>query len=94
MIPDILCGSSLMEPKYKIGQKVIIKLVKNQSQSARDSDIERYAGQRGTVTNYYWISPIKGEVFYIYNVQFGSGQKEIVLHEDEIEADTAKARKR
>jgi len=83
-----------MEPKYKIGQKVIIKPVKNQSQSARDSDIGHYAGQRGTVTNYYWMSPIKGEVFYTYTVQFGTGQKEIVLHEDEIEAEIVKAHKR
>ncbi|MFC1943655.1 hypothetical protein ACFLWO_03650 [Chloroflexota bacterium] len=83
-----------MEPKYKIGQKVIVKPVKNQSQSARDSDIGHYAGQRGTVTNYYWISPIEGKVFYTYTVQFGTDQKEIVLHEDEIEADTVKARKR
>ena len=83
-----------MEPKYNIGQKVIVKPVKNQSQSARDSDIGHYAGQRGTVANYYWISPDRSRVFYIYTVQFGTGQKEIVLHEDEIEADTAKARKR
>ncbi|GAJ23321.1 unnamed protein product, partial [marine sediment metagenome] len=28
-----------MEPKYKLGQKVIIKPVKNQLSSARESDI-------------------------------------------------------
>ena len=83
-----------MEPKYNIGQKVIVKPVKDRSQSTRDSDIGRYAGQGGTVTDYYWISPSMSDVFYIYTVQFGTGQKEIVLHEDEIEADTAKARKR
>ena len=83
-----------MEPKYKIGQTVIVKPVKNKSQSVRDSDIGHYAGQRGTVTNYYWISPIKGKFFYIYTVQFGTDQKEIVLHEDEIEASTAKAHKK
>jgi len=83
-----------MEPKYQIGQNVIIKPVKDQPQSARDSDIGQYAGQRGTVTNYHWISPRAGEVFYIYTVQLGPRQKEIVLHEDEIEADTAKARRR
>jgi len=94
MILDTPYGSSSMEPKYKIGQKVIVIPVKNQSQSARDSDIEHYAGQSGAVTNYYWISPIKGKVFYIYTIQFGTGQKEIILHEDEIEADTVKARKK
>ena len=83
-----------MEPKYNKGQKVIVKPVKGRSQSTRDSDIGRYAGQRGTVTDYYWLSPSMTDVFYIYTVQFGTGQKEIVLHEDEIEADTAKARKR
>ena len=83
-----------MEPKYNIGQNVIVKPVKNQSQSTRDSDIGYYGGQGGIVTNYYWINPNMGEVFYIYTVQFGFGQKEIVLHEDEIEADTLKARKR
>ena len=82
-----------MAARYNIGQKVIVKPVKNQSRSARDSAIGYYAGQRGTVTNFYWISPNRGEVFYIYTVQFGTGQKEIVLHEDEIEADTLKARK-
>ena len=83
-----------MEPKYKIGQKVIVKPVKSQSQSTRDSDIGHYAGQSGTVIDYYWISPNRGDVFYIYTVQCGTGQKEIVLHEDEIEADTVKARKK
>ncbi len=58
--------------------------------SARDSDIEKYAGQSGTVTNYYWISPQGGEVFYVYMVKIGAGKKEIVLHEDEIQADKAK----
>jgi len=94
MILGAFCGSSLMEPRYNIGQKIIVRPVKNQSQSARDSDIGRYAGEKGTVTNYYWISPEGSEVFYVYTVEFGAGQKEIVLHEDEIEADTARARRR
>ena len=83
-----------MEPKYNIGQTVTVKPVKNQSQSATDSNIGRYAGQRGTVTNYYWISPIKGKFFYIYTIRFGASQKEIVLHEDEIAAITVEARKK
>jgi len=28
-----------------------------------------------------------GEVFYIYTVKIGDDEKEIVLHEDEMEAD-------
>ncbi len=76
-----------MEPKYKIGQRVIAKPVQNQSLSARDSDIGQYAGQSGIVTDYYWIRPNAGEVFFIYTVKMGEGQEEIVLYEDEMEAD-------
>ena len=80
------CGD-LMEPKYKLGQKVIIKPVKNLTLSARDSDIGQYAGQSGIVTDYYWLRPNMGEVFYIYTVKIGDDEKEIVLYEDEMEAD-------
>ena len=76
-----------MEPKYKIGQKVIINPVKNQSSPARDADIERYAGQSGIVTDYYWLRPNTGEVFFIYTVRVGDNEKEIVLYEDEVKAD-------
>jgi len=76
-----------MAPKYEIGQKVVIAPVKNQRLSPRDSDIEAYAGQSGTVTNYYWIGSNRGEVFYVYTVQIASGKKEVVLHEDELAAD-------
>ena len=77
----------LMESKYKIGQRVIAKPVQNQSLSARDSDIGQYAGQSGIVTDYYWIRPNAGGVFFIYTVKIGDGQEEIVLYEDEMEAD-------
>ena len=76
-----------MEPKYKLGQKVIIKPVKNQSLSARESDIGQYAGQSGIVTDYYWIRPSAGEVFFVYTVKIGDSEKEIVLYEDEMKAD-------
>jgi len=79
-----------MEPKYHIGQKVIVKQFKTQLSSARNSDIAQYAGQSGTVTDYYWIRPNRGEVFYIYTVRIGTGQKDIVLHEDEMKADRVK----
>jgi hypothetical protein len=75
-----------MEPKYKLGQEVTIKLVKNQASSARESDIGLYAGQHGIVSDFYWIQPNMGGVFYIYTVKIGDGDKEIVLHEDEIKA--------
>ena len=75
-----------MAPKYKIGQKVMVKPVKNQHLSPRDCAIDAYAGQIGEVNNYYWVSPHRDEVFYIYIVRVGTGYKEIALHEDEIEA--------
>ena len=75
-----------MEPTYKLGQKVIIKLVKNQTLSARESDIGQYAGQRGIVADYYWIRPSMGGVFYVYTVKIRDSEKEIVLHEDEMKA--------
>ena len=75
-----------MAPKYDIGQKVIIRPVSEQPVSRRESDIESYAGQIGEVSNYYWISPRTGKVFYIYTIRVGVDFKELVLHEDEIEA--------
>ena len=75
-----------MSPKYEIGQKVIIRPVNDQPLSRRGCDIEAYAGQIGEVSNYYWMSPRTGDVFYIYTVRLGTDYKEVVLHEDEIEA--------
>jgi len=74
-----------MTPKYKIGQKVIIKSVKNQHLSPRDSDIGAYAGKSGKVTGYYSISLNRG-VFYLYTVRTETSYKDVVLHEDELEA--------
>jgi hypothetical protein len=74
-----------MRAKYKMGQKVIIKPVSDRL-SLRGSTLDSYAGQIGEVVNYYWISPRTGTAFYIYTVRTGAGGKELVLHEDEIEA--------
>ena len=75
-----------MTPKYQIGQKVIITPVKTQQLSPRDAALEPYAGQIGKVTDYYWISPDRGAgVFYIYAVLMEADQKELVVHEDELE---------
>lgn len=73
-----------MEPTYKLGQKVIIKLVKNQTLSARESDVGQYTDQHGIVTDYYWIRPNTGRVFYLYTVKIRDSEKEIVVHEDEM----------
>ena len=75
-----------MEPTYTLGQEVIIRPVKNQTSSARESDIGQYADQRGIVTDYYWIQPNAGGVFYVYTVKIGDSGKQIVLHEDEMKA--------
>ena len=73
-----------MEPKYKIGQKVKVRKPKSNSSALRESEIGQYAHQSGIVTNYYSIRPNFSEVFYLYTVNIRSGQKDIVLHEDEI----------
>ena len=75
-----------MNPKYEIGQKVVLRPNNNQPLPPRDCTIEPYVGQIGQVTDYYCISPHAGEVFYIYTVSFGAVYTEIALHEDEIEA--------
>ena len=75
-----------MDAKYEIGQKVIIKPVSDRPMTKRENDIESYTGQIGEISNYYWISPRTGKVFYIYNVRVGTDLKELVLYEDEIEA--------
>ena len=74
-----------MEHKYDIGQKVMIRPVSDQPVSQRESDIESYTGQIGEISNFYWINPRTGMVFYIYTVKVGSDFKELVLYEDEIE---------
>lgn len=78
-----------MGPKYDIGQRVIIRPVDEQNLSTREYDIAQYAGNIGEVTNYHWISPGTSEVFYIYTVRIGTGYKEMVLYEDEIETHRA-----
>jgi hypothetical protein len=72
--------------KYEIGQKVVIKPVSDQPATKRETDIDSYNGQIGEISNYYWISPRTGQVFYIYNVRVGTDLKELVLYEDELEA--------
>ena len=86
MIRETLGESRSVAPKYEIGQRVIITPADNRRLSHRDSDIEPYVGQSGKVTDYYWINSSSGEVFYLYTIQVRTGHKEIVLHEDELEA--------
>ncbi|MCK5577552.1 MAG: hypothetical protein KAI14_04465 [Dehalococcoidales bacterium] len=73
-------------PKFNKGQRVTISPVRNMPMSPRDSDIEPYTGQVGQVTGYYWIRPGTGDkFFYLYTVRVGNSDREIVVHEDEIE---------
>lgn len=75
-----------MDAKYRIGQQVTIRPVKDKRLPPKDADIEQYAGRVAKVTNYYWIQPAKGKTFYIYTVRIGEDMKEIVVHEDELSA--------
>ena len=70
-----------MGPKYEIGQKVTISLVNNQRQTPQDDNAEHYTGQRGEITDYYWISPGVNAVFYLYTVRVCAGLTELVVHE-------------
>lgn len=75
-----------VQPKYMVGQKVLIQPADDQGMTQRENDIVQYAGEVGVVSNYYWMNPPSGRVFYIYNVRVGENMKEIAVYEDEIEA--------
>jgi hypothetical protein len=77
--------NNVIKPRYVKGQKVIIKPVTETGLSQRENDLNKYSGQVGEVSKYYWISPRTGQVFYIYNVRVGVDKKEIVVYEDEME---------
>jgi hypothetical protein len=76
---------NVIKPRYIKGQRVIIRPVSEKGLTQRENDINLYAGQVGEVSNFYWISPRTGQVFYIYNVRVGRERKEIVVYEDEME---------
>ena len=74
-----------MAPRYTVGQKVMITPVENQHPTARDSDIRTYAGRSGKVTDFYWVDTGMSEAFYMYTVRLEDDDKDIVLHEDELQ---------
>ena len=76
--------NNTMVAKYTIGQKVTITPVKNQQAIPRGCTIESFAGQTGEIVDYHWINLPAGEVF-IYTVRIETTDKEVVLHEDELE---------
>lgn len=74
-----------MDPKYIIGQKVVIQPASTQDATQRENEISQYAGQIGKVSDFFWISPRTGQIFYIYNIRVGRQRKEVVVYEDELE---------
>jgi hypothetical protein len=77
---------NVMKPRYVKGQKVVIQPVSEKGLTQREYDINMFAGQVGEISNYYWISPRTGQIFYIYNVRVGKDRKEIVAYEDELQS--------
>jgi len=75
-----------MAAKYLPGQRVRVKM-SGAGRAPRSGSLDTYAGQTGEVTNYYWLSPNGAQAFYLYTVRLEPGHKEIVLYEDEIEAE-------
>ena len=76
-----------MAGAYEKGQKVVVEPVKNHELSPRDSALELYAGEIGTIIDVYWISMGAGaKNIYVYTVRIENEDKEIVVHEDEIRA--------
>jgi hypothetical protein len=73
-----------MKPQYRVKQQVVIKPPDYRSPDPRSSTLDKYAGQVGTIVNYYWISTHLGGTFYTYMVKVESTGDEIVVHEDEI----------
>ena len=74
-----------MPAAYEIGEEILIKPFSEQGLSLRESTLTPYAGQTGKITNYHWIVPPAGEVFYLYTVVVDNGNKELILYEDEIQ---------
>ena len=73
-----------MAPRYKVGQKVIVNPAKS-GQDTRDANLENYAGKRGIVENYHWISPPGSpEDVFLYTVHLEHSDKDLVLYDDEL----------
>jgi hypothetical protein len=72
-----------MPAAYEVGQRVKVKSASDQNLSTRATALQPYTGQTGIISNYHYIEPPTGKVFYLYTVRIR--EKEIVLYEDEIE---------
>ena len=82
-----------MPAVYEIGEQVLIKPIGQDGLSVREAALAPFSGQTGVVTNFYWITPPTGEVFYLYTVQVPGNDKELTLYEDEITNRTERAAK-
>ncbi|MFC1872485.1 hypothetical protein ACFLYV_02040 [Chloroflexota bacterium] len=74
-----------MDAKYHVGQEVVVYPVDEVHDAVRGGYVNRLSGHVGQVKEYFWINPNPGSYFYVYTVKLGSGNEEVVLHEDEIE---------
>ena len=74
-----------MTGKFEKGQKVIIRPAGENPGSPRDASLEPYVGRNAQVTDFYRITFRDGKSVYLYTVQTEKDQKELVLHEDELE---------
>ena len=74
-----------VKPRFIKGQKVIIKPVDEKGTTRREYSVNEYAGQVGEISDFFYISPRTGQIFFIYNVRVGRERKEVVVYEDELE---------
>lgn len=84
MVDKLTKKAAAETPKYQIGQKVIVTLPKTHNGYLRRSKLEPYVGQVGEVRNYYHMSTIRGEVFYIYTVNIGPDNEIVAFHTNEL----------
>ena len=75
-----------MPALYEKGQEVMIRPVVEPGLSLRESEIFSYAGKTGVISDYYWIAPPAGGLFYLYTVRVSGSNKDVVLYEDEIKS--------
>ncbi len=74
-----------MTGTYEKGQRVLVEPVKNRELSPRDSTLESYRGEIGTIVDVHWLNMgASARNIYIYTVRIDNEGKEIVLHEDEL----------
>ncbi len=84
-----------MGARYRKGQKVRVLSVRNKYAKAKDSNIEQYEFEVGTIVDNYWIESLTyGQVApgadilprgYIYKVRMDKDDGEIAIEESALE---------